>query len=107
MNMSQSNNTGSINKLTKPTDLKQTNKLTDYTTHTCSVKLKRRGKSRPFGSLVPGSRSSSKKVWAQAWRGVILALGVYSSRRDTRSIASGLVLARNTYSRSVHCFDRS
>lgn len=67
---------------------------------TCSVKLKSRGKSLPLGSLVPGSLSSSKNVWAQACSGVILAEGVYSSSLDTRSIASGLVLALNTCNQS-------
>jgi len=61
--------------------------------NSCSVKLNRTGKSRPFGNLVPCSRNSSKKVWAHAWSGVILAEGVYSSNLDTRSMASGLVLA--------------
>ena len=37
----------------------------------------------------------SKNV-VRTWRGVILADGVYSNNRDTRSIASGEVRARNT-----------
>lgn len=63
----------------------------------CSVKLKSGGNSRPFGSRVFCSRSSSKKLWAQAWRGVIRSEGVYSRRRATRSIASDGVRALNTW----------
>lgn len=62
----------------------------------CSVKLNKGGSSLPYGSRVFVSRSSSKKVWAQAWSGEIRDEGVYSSSRDTRSIASGGVRARNT-----------
>ena len=62
----------------------------------CSVKLNNGGSSLPYGSRVFVSRSSSKKVWAHAWSGEIRDEGVYSSSRDTRSIASGGVRARNT-----------
>ena len=62
----------------------------------CSVKLKRTGSSRPFGNLVWGSLSSSKKVWAHASSGEIRAEGVYSKRRETKSIASNGVRARKT-----------
>lgn len=58
--------------------------------------MKRGGSSRPLGSLVLGSRSSSKKLWAHASNGVILDDGVYSRRRETNSIASGGVRGRNT-----------
>lgn len=60
------------------------------------VKLKREGLSLPLGSLTLGSRSSSKKEWAQASRGVRRAVGVYSSRREHRAMASGGVRGRNT-----------
>ena len=36
-------------------------------------------------------------IWNKTCRGVILADGVYSNNRDTRSIASGEVRARNTF----------
>ena len=62
-----------------------------------SVKLNKGGRSRPLGSFVAGSRSSSKKVCAHACSGEILADGVYSSKRETRSMASGEVRARNTF----------
>lgn len=62
----------------------------------CVVKLKRGGLSRPLGSLRVGTRSSSKKAWAQASRGVSRAVGVYSSNREHRAIASGGVFGRNT-----------
>jgi hypothetical protein len=55
------------------------------------------GISRPLGNFVPGSLNSSKNVCAHACKGVILADGVYSSNLDTKSIASGDVLARNTF----------
>lgn len=60
------------------------------------VKLKREGLSLPLGSLTLGSRSSSKKEWAHASRGVRRAVGVYSSRREHRAMASGGVRGRNT-----------
>ena len=61
------------------------------------VKLKREGFSLPLGSLTLGSRSSSKKECAQASRGVRRAVGVYSSRREHRAMASGGVRGRNTW----------
>lgn len=60
------------------------------------VKLKREGFSLPLGSLTLGSRSSSKKECAQASRGVRRAVGVYSSRREHRAMASGGVRGLNT-----------
>lgn len=62
----------------------------------CSVKLKSGGNSLPLGSRVFGSRSSLKKAWAQACSGEMREEGVYSNRRDTRSMASGGVRVRNT-----------
>ena len=64
--------------------------------NSCSVKLNRGGKWRPFGSNVFWRRSSSKNECAHACRGVIRSDGVYSRRRATRSIASGGVRALNT-----------
>lgn len=61
------------------------------------VKLKRAGVSRPFGSLTFGSRNSSKNECAQASSGVNRAVGVYSSRRLHRAIASGGVRGRKTW----------
>lgn len=66
------------------------------------VKLKREGFSLPLGSLTLGSRSSSKKEWAQASRGVSRAVGVYSSRREQRAMASGGVRGRNTWKPIIH-----
>lgn len=60
------------------------------------VKLKSEGFSLPLGSLMLGSRSSSKKECAQASKGVRRAVGVYSSRREHRAMASGGVRGRNT-----------
>lgn len=60
------------------------------------VKLKSDGFSLPLGSLTLGSRSSSKKVCAQASRGVRRAVGVYSSRREHKAMASGGVRGRKT-----------
>lgn len=60
------------------------------------VKLKSAGVSRPFGSLIFGSRNSSKNECAQASSGVSLAVGVYSSRRLHSAIASGGVRGRKT-----------
>lgn len=60
------------------------------------MKLNSGGNSRPFGKTLLPSRSSLKKGWAQACKGVILAPGVYSSRRETNAIASGGVRTRNT-----------
>lgn len=60
------------------------------------MKLKSGGNSFPFGSFEFDSRSSLKNGWAQASSGVIRALGVYSSSRDTNCIASSGVRARNT-----------
>ena len=62
----------------------------------CGVKLKRGGKSRPFGNLLLGSRSSSKKLWAHASKGVMRADGVYSKSLLTKWMASGGVRGRNT-----------
>lgn len=61
------------------------------------VKLKSEGFSLPLGSLTLGSRSSSKKECAQASKGVRRAVGVYSSRREHRAMASGGVRGRNTW----------
>ena len=61
-----------------------------------AVKLNKGGSSRLLGSRELGSRSSSKKVCAQASMGDILREGVYSSRRLTTSMASGGVRGRNT-----------
>ncbi len=60
------------------------------------VKLKSEGFSLPLGNLTLGSRSSSKKECAQASRGVRRAVGVYSSRREHRAMASGGVRGLNT-----------
>jgi len=62
----------------------------------CSVKLKSGGNSLPLGSRVEASLSSSKKLWAQASKGVMRELGVYSSNLPTSSIASGGVRGRKT-----------
>ena len=62
----------------------------------CVVKLKSEGFSWPLGSLMLGSRSSSKKECAQASSGVRRAVGVYSSSREHSAIASGGVRGRNT-----------
>ena len=40
-----------------------------------------------------------RRLFGVTWRGVILADGVYSNNRDTRSMASGEVRARNTLMR--------
>ncbi|MEQ2207861.1 hypothetical protein XENOCAPTIV_019863 [Xenoophorus captivus] len=61
------------------------------------VKLKSEGFSLPLGSLMLGSRSSSKKECAQASRGVRRAVGVYSSKREQRAMASGGVRGRKTW----------
>lgn len=61
------------------------------------VKLKSDGFSLPLGSLMLGSRSSSKNECAQASKGVRRAVGVYSSRREHRAMASGGVRGRNTW----------
>lgn len=68
-----------------------------------SVKLKSGGSGLPFGNRVLPSRSSSKKLWAQACSGEMRDDGVYSSRRDTRSMASGGVRARKTCNHSHYC----
>ena len=60
------------------------------------MKLKSGGRSRPFGSFVLGSRSSSKKQCAQDSTGISLVDGVYSSNLLHRLIASGGVLGLNT-----------
>lgn len=67
----------------------------------CSVKLKRGGKSLELGSRVPGSLNSSKNGCAQAWSGVHLTEGVYSKSLETKSTASGGVLARNTCKQGI------
>lgn len=61
------------------------------------MKLNSEGFSLPLGSLTLGSRSSSKKECAQASKGVRRAVGVYSSRREHRAMASGGVRGRNTW----------
>lgn len=60
------------------------------------VKLNKDGFSRPLGSLTLGSRSSSKKEWAQASSGVSRAVGVYSNSLEHNAMASGGVRGRNT-----------
>lgn len=60
------------------------------------MKLNRGGRLRPFGNRVFGSLSSSKKGWAQACKGDKRDDGLYSNKRETKSIASGGVRARNT-----------
>lgn len=62
----------------------------------CGVRLKRGGKSRPLGSLLLGSRSSSKNVCAHASSGDMRVDGVYSSSLLVRCMASGGVRGRNT-----------
>lgn len=63
----------------------------------CAVKLNSGGSSWPLGKrCVLLSRSSLKNGWAHACSGVMRALGVYSSSRDTSMIASGGVRWRNT-----------
>lgn len=66
------------------------------------VKLNSEGFSLPLGSLTLGSRSSSKKECAQASKGVRRAVGVYSSRREHRAMASGGVRGRNTWTTIRH-----
>ena len=63
----------------------------------CAVKLNNGGNSRWFGSVFPGSRSSSKNWCAQASNGEIRLHGVYSNSNPTKSIASDGVLGRNTW----------
>lgn len=58
--------------------------------------MNKAGKLRPLGKRVNGSRSSSKNECAHACMGDILEDGVYSNRRETKSIASGGVLVLNT-----------
>lgn len=60
------------------------------------MKLNNGGNSRPFGRSLLPSRNSLKNGCAQACNGVILAPGVYSSKRDTKAIASGGVRTLNT-----------
>lgn len=61
------------------------------------MKLNSGGISRPLGKVrLPSMRSSSKNGCAQAFRGVIRALGVYSSSWDTKLIASVGVRIRKT-----------
>jgi len=66
------------------------------------VKSKSGGKSRSVeplfieGNLVEGSRRTSKNEWAHASRGVILAVGLYSSNFEQRAMASVDVLGLNT-----------
>lgn len=62
----------------------------------CSVKLNNGGSSLP-NNFAPGSLSLLKNLWAHAWRGVMRADGVYTKRRDTRSIASGEPLPLKIY----------
>ena len=63
----------------------------------CAEKLNSLGSSFPLGSLIPGSRSSSKNLCAQACKGVCLLPGVYSNNEDVSDIASAGVLALKTY----------
>lgn len=60
------------------------------------MKLKSGGNSRPFGSFVLGSRSSSKKQCAQDSTGMSLVDGVYSNNLLHKLIASGGVLGLKT-----------
>ena len=60
------------------------------------MKLKSGGSSRPLGSFVLGSRSSSKKQCAQDSTGMSLVDGVYSSNLLHKFIASGGVLGLKT-----------
>lgn len=62
----------------------------------CAEKLKSLGSSFPLGSLMPGSRSSSKNLCAHACKGVCLLPGVYSNNDDVNEIASAGVLALKT-----------
>lgn len=64
--------------------------------NSCAEKLKSLGSSFPFGSLMPGSRSSSKNLCAHACRGVCLLPGVYSNNEDVSEMASAGVLALKT-----------
>lgn len=61
------------------------------------VKLKRGGKSFPLGILVASTLRSSKNEWHMASIALRRALGVYSSNRETKSIASTGVRGRNTW----------
>ena len=74
--------------------------------NSCSVKLKSGGSSRVLGNRVSGSRNSSKKECAQAWRGVIRNDGVYSRSRATNSIASGGVRALKTWKQREKYFQK-
>ena len=65
------------------------------------MKLKSGGRSRPFGSFVLGSRSSSKKQCAQDSTGISLVDGVYSSNLLHKLIASGGVLGLNTCNKKI------
>jgi len=60
------------------------------------VKSNSLGNSRPLGIRTPSCRSSSKNVWTIASIAPSRMLGVYSSRCETRSIASGDVRGRKT-----------
>lgn len=60
------------------------------------VKSKSLGKSRPLGIRVPSVRSSSNRGCTMAEMAVSREVGVYSSNRETRSIASAGVRGRNT-----------
>jgi len=64
--------------------------------NSCAEKLKSFGNSFPLGSLIPGSRSSSKNLCAHACKGVCLLPGVYSNNDDVSEIASAGVLALKT-----------
>jgi hypothetical protein len=84
------------------------NKSIGYTCDTTTnnlpwgVKLNNGGNSLPFGNLVAGSRNSSKKQWAHASRGEILADGIYSNNLLTSWIASCGVLGLNTCKWNVY-----
>lgn len=69
------------------------------------MKLNKGGNSLPLGSLLFGSRNSSKKGCAHASKGVIRALGVYSSSLLARAMASGGVLGLNTFLKFISKFN--
>ena len=60
------------------------------------VKLKRGGKSLPFGILAPSCFNSSKNGCTMASTALSLAPGVYSKSLDTKSMASCGVRGRKT-----------
>lgn len=85
-----------------PTSQQTTSTLLRTSHSPCRVKSKRRGNSldappacRESGKRHPGSRSSSKNGCTMASTAERRWVGVYSSKSDMRSMASGLAL-RNT-----------